>query len=732
MEIIDIDSSHSLKIGDYVTLKHAKPQEGWLSSEGMLSDAITLCKDESYFENCIWEVHVQNQYTAVKEYEEALYAELCATDGPKKAESLQSTMYSSDHLGKAAANEERMNEKLMALKLGKPVTYGDVIQLRHVKSNKFLTVSPMLALAKDEKENLRVSLERYGDSTSWLEIIPRAITDNDDQQIANDTEVLLAVHERPMEYIHCAGRPASNGTDFEVNCSLSSSSWTISIFQHRLAEDTTVFSSDIVALHASDISSFLTVSTSSPDPMVEYTHNPQHSSEGTSNEFRVGTGALWMIEKKVVSTGGPITATSGAYPGSDVKFRHLNSGLYMNIDDSGSISLVGDQSTSSTFHLSYAYQKKVEENQTLVAGAQVHIESNGNWLHKTLLQRHRMRLSQNFVVGGETLPTCSTTRDKTKASIFNVIPGLYRSMTPDVFLGIASVDYLKEFQDAMVLFRETNGNMRKLDKYVASLLDVLNAIFESLSDAALKHAESDHNGNTPSLGIDEQSRRRHLRQMMLREQGVLDVILDIIELCNDGYFNDIHFVVVASDPNKADQMSTLKTPALAAQKRKSSIKILHKDAGAMISKEKQLIRKSLLENSSDMMKRPKRRVTLLAQLSDDEDDEDGGNEESVGEEKVENRKAGLQRAGTKQALITKRHATSSNDDIMSSGGQKAGGLTFEVSKLCFQILLSAIKDNQINQIYLADRFPVILSQVSNVVSIPLRHNNVVLYAATSP
>jgi hypothetical protein len=189
---------------------------------------------------------------------------------------------------------------------------------------------------------------------------------------------------------------------------------------------------------------------------------------------------------------------------------------------------------------------------------------------------------------------------------------------------------------------------------------------------------------------------------------------------------------VASDPNKADQMSTLKTPALAAQKRKSSIKILHKDAGAMISKEKQLIRKSLLENSSDMMKRPKRRVTLLAQLSDDEDDEDGGNEESVGEEKVENRKAGLQRAGTKQALITKRHATSSNDDIMSSGGQKAGGLTFEVSKLCFQILLSAIKDNQINQIYLADRFPVILSQVSNVVSIPLRHNNVVLYAATSP
>lgn len=694
------DGGNSLKIGDYVTLKHAKPQEGWLSSEGMLSDAITSSKDETYFENCIWEVHVQNQYTAVKEYEEALYAELCAADRGKKIETLHSGMYSSEHLGKAASNEERMNEKLMSLKLGKPVTYGDVIQLRHVKSNKFLTVSPILALAKDEKENLRVSLERYGDSTSWLEIIPRSVTDNDDQQIANDTEVILAVHERPMEYIHCASRPASNGIDFEVNCSLSSSSWTISIFQHRQSDITTVFSSDIVALHASDISSFLTVSPSAPIPVVEYTHYPQlHSSQGISNEFRVGTGALWMIEKQNLCVGGAITITSGAYVGSGVKLRHLNSGLYMNIDDRGTINLVTDHNTSSTFHISLAHQKKIEEYQTLSSETQVLIESNGSWLYKTFLQKDRLRLSQTMMSGSETVPLCSTTHDKAKASAFNIIPGLYKSMIPDVFLGIASVDYLNEFQEAIRSFRETNGNMRKLDKYVASLLDVLNAIHESLSDSTLKHMESDPCGNLSLSGIDVQSRRKSLRQMMLREQGVLDVILDIIELCNLGYFDDIHYVVVPSDSNKVDQMSNLKTPALAAQKRKSSIKILSKDTNALVSKEQQLIRKSLLGSSSSF-KQPKRRVTLLAVLSDDDEEE----EDEGTHTKEESKMAG------KVALITQRHTSGVNEE-QKEGGGKSSALTFEVSKLCFKILLSAIKCNQTNQIHLADRFPVILSQV---------------------
>ena len=58
--------------GDYVVLKLSKPEEGWLSSPGLLDDNCFATTDPDHFENCIWEIHVQNQYSAAKEFKEAL------------------------------------------------------------------------------------------------------------------------------------------------------------------------------------------------------------------------------------------------------------------------------------------------------------------------------------------------------------------------------------------------------------------------------------------------------------------------------------------------------------------------------------------------------------------------------------------------------------------------------------------------------------------------------------
>ena len=697
-----MDSGHTLKIGDYVTLRHSKPQEGWLRSEGMLSDGITLSKNEDNFENCIWEVHVQNQYTAVKEYEEYLFAELYA-DGNSRNESFRSAVshiFSSEQLGKAAANEERMNEKLMALKVGKPVTYGDVIQLRHVKSNKFLTVSPTLALAKDERVNLQISLERYGDTLSWLEIIPVAVSDTDNQQIADNTAVKLAVHERPMEYIHCASRPNSTGAAYEVNCSLTSSSWTISVFKAAETPPSAVVVHNIITLHAPDSAAYLTVSTIGAEPSIIFSDKLQVlSTLGVSAEFRVGTSALWMIEKNRANEGGLLTFASTPSTTTGIKLRHLNTGLYMTVGESGMLGLAKGRQDCSSFDMSLLHHKSEEGVASLYSGAHVTIGSGRYWLRRSAEVKVGMRLSIAFAGGtASALPLCSTTEDKTHASPLVITTGLYHSIHEDIFLGIASVSYLREFQSAIRVFKQSDGDMSKLDKYVSSLLDVLNAIHESIDrDTANKLPDLDSLAKAATAGSDELLVRRTLRQMMLNEQGVLNAIIDIIELCRIGYFADIPYDIVGGEDHKIGHMGSVKTPALAAHKRKSSIKILHTDVVSQtVSKEREMIRKSLMRSAtSDLLRGRKSAKQVDSEEEDGEDKYDEDDEEDENDDGDTLPEMGV--------LVSKKRSKGVES--------KANMLTLEVSRLCFRILLLAIKDNQINQIHIADRFPVILSQV---------------------
>jgi len=116
----------TLKIGDKVILRHVKPNDGWLLGEGVLSEDCWLTKSVTKFEDTLWEVTVQNQYNALNQFEEKI---INHHDKDPNDEHL-------NQIALAALNEHRLNQKLMNVKIGKSVAFGDVIQLRHVKSGK--------------------------------------------------------------------------------------------------------------------------------------------------------------------------------------------------------------------------------------------------------------------------------------------------------------------------------------------------------------------------------------------------------------------------------------------------------------------------------------------------------------------------------------------------------------------------------------------------------------------
>ncbi len=184
-------------------------------------------------EDCLWEICVQNQYSAAKDYDEILNSKADSLEFPHPiAETHQSSgihPYSARNdaekadektkadninvqyqLHRAAINEVRINEKLMAMKVlthslthpltlsltlsqsGKPVLYGEPIQLRHYKSRKYLDVARNI-LAKNEKENMKVSLSTYGTILSHLCFAPKSKYDKEGSVVKQRDEMNLKV-----------------------------------------------------------------------------------------------------------------------------------------------------------------------------------------------------------------------------------------------------------------------------------------------------------------------------------------------------------------------------------------------------------------------------------------------------------------------------------------------------------------------------------------------------------
>lgn len=118
-------------IGDIVYLKLVdldNASSGWLCAEGHLNDGIFCSSVSEEFHHGLWEVYIQNQYSSMNEYLEALLlVKLTSREDPAKGTSSldakggekKDQQYEMLHqLEKAAANEQKLNERMYQSKVG--------------------------------------------------------------------------------------------------------------------------------------------------------------------------------------------------------------------------------------------------------------------------------------------------------------------------------------------------------------------------------------------------------------------------------------------------------------------------------------------------------------------------------------------------------------------------------------------------------------------------------------
>jgi hypothetical protein len=253
-------------------------------------------------------------------------------------------------LAKASAITENLdNDSEQKRNLGKKLCYGDIVQLKHMFSHKYLHLDSTQISLQDQNSMIMCLSEMNG-KTAQFRIIPRYKVKSIGELVQLYDQVSFESMKSRGHYFHCSESHVEE--DPELNLSVEQSSFTLVKFQDYLPERDILFrAGDYVQLFHKELEAYL-VADEGEEVLLD--EKDESENEGhlqtvrlrvrefnrlDSRTLRPSTSALsyWQVESELSVLHGDILRWEHQF-----RFRHAPSRMYLCVDEPGAVCLVKD------------------------------------------------------------------------------------------------------------------------------------------------------------------------------------------------------------------------------------------------------------------------------------------------------------------------------------------------------------------------------------------------------
>ncbi|ESO83880.1 hypothetical protein LOTGIDRAFT_236387 [Lottia gigantea] len=425
-----------------------------------------------------------------------------------------------------ADSESEDNDSEQKRQLGRKVLYGQVIQLRHLFTGKYIHVSTTKT-SITESNNMAVELRSDNAKHCQFRIMPRYKVKSEGDVVQVDDQIVLESFKSAGQFLHVSRAPLPKTSvysqSFEMNLSVLQSGFTVyRKYKPEPDDKSKVKVSDILRFYHKEMEAYLVAEGLFDDEIVEDVHlRVRQADQSNPKTLFPSSSAVtyWQIELQEGSVAGGILKWE-----QQCKIIHMCTRKYLTVDESGKVTMTTDHLDPRTVFRLHAV---IRDNDDISFESYCRIEHvvSGHWLHAFSIDH-----KSSQAASGD---------DKNDS-----MSGLKYSTAQLKKIGAIKE---KQYDDAFTV-QAVDGELCQIFNYMAGMVPCIQKLVTDKKNNMVLNAKSTHEIITALKEMAEfmieNSVPSKNRQKLMRNLRIVDLLANLLQIPCRGSPDQMHLTKI--------------------------------------------------------------------------------------------------------------------------------------------------------------------------------------------